>query len=40
VWSRESTGRLTKLRNKDSLEHFQARYHLYEPLDWEYPRRK
>jgi hypothetical protein len=39
VWLRESTGHLTKLRKKDSLEHFQARYHLYEPLDWEYPAR-
>jgi hypothetical protein len=37
VWLRESTGHLTKLRKKDSVEHFQARYHLYEPLDWEYP---
>jgi hypothetical protein len=39
VWLHESTGHLTKLRKKDSLEHFQARYHLYEPLDWEYPAR-
>lgn len=39
AWLRESTGHLTQLRSDDPLAHYQTRYPLYEPLDWEYPGR-